>query len=61
MTVTAGGLSKYLFGFGTWERCRQSKCEATTPDNRADIKLRCVTGNIDTHGTLRQPSVSDNN
>lgn len=28
---------------------RQSKCEATSFKNSEDIKLRCVTGNIDIH------------
>jgi hypothetical protein len=41
---------------------RHSKCEATGLENCTDIKLQCVTGNIDTQAlTRRQQSVSDNN
>jgi hypothetical protein len=32
---------------------RQSKCEATSFEKRTDIKLPCVTGNIDTHRTTQ--------
>ena len=32
-----------------WKDVRQSKCEATSFENWTDIKLPCVTRNIDTH------------